>query len=240
MPGRWLKRRWRETNPRKSNPHRYISKKYDVEEGYTILRSAKLVNNEYKLYIELVRPYHAFTESGRQELIHGVSKLVKEDTPLKITIYTCGAYIFLSGCLSKQLFLLDAQPIRPELGRNGNGILKVYPTCDSASQYQLCAWIWKRIQISGVQVKAMQSLDVQRKYKVRSDNFLSFPAKIEFLQLTLSQVITGFELTSEFCIFQRPEWTSLEKITSRFRWSSVSNSPEKTRTGTFVTNYARF
>ena len=110
-----------------------------MEEGYTILRSAKLVNNEYKLYIELVRPYHAFTESGRQELIHGVSKLVKEDTPLKITIYTCGAYIFLSGCLSRQLFLLDAQPIRPELGRNGNGILKVYPTSDSASQYQLCA-----------------------------------------------------------------------------------------------------
>ena len=109
-----------------------------MEEGYTILRSAKLVNNEYKLYIELVRPYHAFTESGRQELIHGVSKLVKEDTPLKITIYTCGAYIFLSGCLSKQLFLLDAQPIRPELGRNGNGILKVYPTCDCFPVSTMC------------------------------------------------------------------------------------------------------
>ena len=74
-----------------------------MEEGYTILRSAKLVNNEYKLYKELVRPYHAFTESGRQELIHGASKLVKEDTPLKITTIPAvrtffSVVAFLSSC----------------------------------------------------------------------------------------------------------------------------------------------
>ena len=51
---------------RQFNPHRNISKKYDVEEGYTILRAVKLANTEYELYEELVRPYHAFTESGRQ------------------------------------------------------------------------------------------------------------------------------------------------------------------------------
>ena len=48
-----------------------------MEEGYTILRSAKLANSEYKLYEELARPYHAFTENGRQEFIHGVSKPFK-------------------------------------------------------------------------------------------------------------------------------------------------------------------
>ncbi|PFX19291.1 hypothetical protein AWC38_SpisGene16304 [Stylophora pistillata] len=139
--------------------HRDISKKGNVEEGYTILRSAKLVNNEYQLYEELVEPYHAFTENGQQELIHGVSKLVKEDAPLKIAIYTCGAYIFFFiGCRSRQLFPVYTHPIGPELGRKGNGIFKVYPTSDSPSQYQLYAWIWKRLQISGVQAKAMQSL----------------------------------------------------------------------------------
>ena len=68
---------------RQFKPHRDISKKYDVEEGYTILRSAKLVNTEYELYEELVRPYNAFTESCRQILLRGVSKLIKEDAPLK-------------------------------------------------------------------------------------------------------------------------------------------------------------
>ena len=66
-----------QTFPWQFNPHRDISKKDDVEEGYTILRSAKLANSEYKLYEELARPYHAFTENGRQEFIHGVGKLFK-------------------------------------------------------------------------------------------------------------------------------------------------------------------
>ena len=93
-----------------------------MEEGYTILRSAKLVNTEYELYEELVRPYHAFTQSCRQILMRGVSNLIKEDAPLKSR--SISRFLHFSHWLpfsAVELFLVDTNPIGPELGGNGNG-----------------------------------------------------------------------------------------------------------------------
>lgn len=146
------------TYPQQFNAYRDIAKTYDVAEGYAILRRAKLVYAEYQLYEELVSPYHAFTKKGRQALTDGVSKLSQDKAPLKIAIYTCGGYIFLIGCHCEQLFLVDTHPIGADLGGNGNGILKVYPANESELIHQLCVWIWKRLQISGVQAESMQSL----------------------------------------------------------------------------------
>lgn len=174
--------------PRQFNPYRDTSKKYDVEEGYKILKRAKLVNAEYQLYEELVSPHHVFTKNGRQALIHAVTKLSKENAPLKIAIYTCGVYIFLIGCRSKRLFLVDTHPIGADLGGNGNGILKVYPADDYDSPYQMCAWIRKRLQISGVQSKCMQSLLI-----------LGEMSRYNFLYSRTSFIVTiGMELAFDF------------------------------------------
>lgn len=73
-------------------------------------------------------------------------------------IYTCVVYIFLVGCYCEHLFLVDTHPIGADLGGNGNGTLKVHLANESGSLYQLCVWIWKRLQISGVKAESMQSL----------------------------------------------------------------------------------
>ena len=129
---------------------------YDVVEGYTILKQAELVTTEYNLHEQLLALHPAFTKNGRNALLQALTKLARENAPVSVAIYTCGGYIFLVGCLSDNVFLVDS--IGAELGGNGNGILKVYPSNDSAALYQLCTWIWKRLQRSGVQAKAMQSL----------------------------------------------------------------------------------
>ena len=96
---------------------------YDVLEGYTILKQAELVTTEYNLHEQLLAPHPAFTKNGRNALLQALTKLARENAPLSVAIYTCGGYIFLVGCLSDNVFLVDS--IGAELGGNGNGILKV-------------------------------------------------------------------------------------------------------------------
>ena len=97
--------------------------------------------------------------SLRKEARNLLREWVREEkAPLKIAISTCGGFIFLIGCHCEQLFLVDTYPIGPDLGENGNGKLKVYPANESESIHQLCVWIWKRLQISGVRAESMQSL----------------------------------------------------------------------------------
>ena len=144
------------TYPIQFNPFRNISRMYDVEEGYEIIRQAKLVKTKYALHQELVIPHCDFTKNGCSALMQAVTKLEKEDAPVSVAIYTCGGYIFLIGCRRNHVFLVDTHSIGAE--GNGNGILKVYPSNDPATPFQLCTWIWKTLQNSGVQAKALQSL----------------------------------------------------------------------------------
>ena len=65
-------------------------------------------------------------------------------------------YLF-SAAKSNQLFLVDTHPISAQLGGMGNGLIKVYPAQDSESSKPLCAWIWGRLQHSGVPETAQQS-----------------------------------------------------------------------------------
>ena len=148
------------TYPRVFNPFRNIAEMYDVAEGYGILRQTELVTAEYEFHEQLVAPHPAFSKSGRSALLQALAKLpaTAEKNGASAAIYTCGGYIFTVGHLHDHFFLVDSHSIGADLGGNGNGILKVYPSTDSAALFQLCAWIWKRLQHSGVQAEEMQSL----------------------------------------------------------------------------------
>lgn len=76
------------TYPIQFNPFRNISRMYDVEEGYEIIRQAKLVKTKYALHQELVIPHCDFTKNGRSALMQAVTKLEKEDAPVSVAIYT--------------------------------------------------------------------------------------------------------------------------------------------------------
>lgn len=133
---------------------------YDVGEAYEILKRAKIVKRNYDIHEELISPHHVFTKNGRDALMQAVTNLVNVDAQVRVGIYTCGSYIFLIGCRTDRVFLVDTHSIGADLGGNGNGIVKVYPTNDHTATYQLCAWIWKRLRHSGVKAKAMQSFVV--------------------------------------------------------------------------------
>ena len=49
-----------------------------------------------------------------------------ESNEVKVAIYTCGIYIFVIGCRSGRLFVVDTYTITPEFGGYGDGLLKVF------------------------------------------------------------------------------------------------------------------
>ena len=149
------------TYPQKFNQFRNVAEMYDVAEGYEILREAELVTTELEFHKQLVAPHPAFAKSGRSALLQALTKLpaAAEKNGASTAIYTCGGYIFTVGHLHDHFFLVDTHPIGADLGGNGNGILKAYPSSDSAALFQMCGWIWNRLQHSGVrQAQQMKSL----------------------------------------------------------------------------------
>lgn len=49
-----------------------------------------------------------------------------ESNEVIVAIYTCGIYIFVIGCRSGRLFVVDTYTITPEFGGHGDGLLKVF------------------------------------------------------------------------------------------------------------------
>ena len=145
------------TMPRQFNPLRSTGVMYDVSEAYAILRNADIVPTEYELREEIVTPHSVFSKTGREALLKAVHAISTDQGGTKIAIYSCGIYIFVVGCQSKQLFIVDTHPISEQLGGDGNGIVKVYTPQNADSPNQLCAWIWKRLEHSGVPDSSLQS-----------------------------------------------------------------------------------
>ena len=49
-----------------------------------------------------------------------------ESNEVIVAIYTCGIYIFVIGCRSGRLFVVETYTITPEFGGHGDGLLKVF------------------------------------------------------------------------------------------------------------------
>lgn len=145
------------TMPNRFNLFRNIERMYDVSEAYVILRNANILSREFEFTEELISPDHVFSKKGRDALLRAVSTLCAASKPSNVAIYSCGGYVFVVGCKSNQLFLVDTHPIPAQLGGMGNGLIKVYPIQDSESSNELCAWIWRRLHLSGVPGTAQQS-----------------------------------------------------------------------------------
>ena len=144
------------TMPNRFNCYRDINRMYDVHEAYTILRKANIVKGSYDLFEEIIASSRVFTKKGRGSLCEALGKLA-ESSAAKVAIYTCGIYIFVIGCRSGRLFTVDTHAITPDLGGNGEGLLKVFSGKDLPSQKDVSAWVWKRLAQSGVKSNAMQS-----------------------------------------------------------------------------------
>ena len=115
------------TMPGRFNPFRSTGKMYDVSEAYAILRNAEIVPKKYELREEIITPQAVFSKTGREALLKAVHSISTDHRGTKIALYSCGIYIFVVGCQSKQLFIVDTHPISEQLGGNGHGIIKVYP-----------------------------------------------------------------------------------------------------------------
>ena len=151
------------TMPARFNRYRDIERMYDVHEAYSILRKANIVQGTYDLFEEIITSSPVFTKNGRELLCKAVGKLAESNTA-KVAIYTCGMYIFVIGCRLGRLFIVDTHTIAPELGGNGAGLLKVFLDKDLSSQRNVCAWVWKRLALSGVKGNAMQSFVVLEEF----------------------------------------------------------------------------
>ena len=144
------------TMPDRFNRYRDINRMYDVHEAYSILHKANIIKESYELFEEIIASSKVFTKKGRSSLSKALGKLA-ESSVAKVSIYTCGIYIFVIGCRSGRLFIVDTHSITPELAGNGAGLLKVFSGKDRLSQRHACAWVWKRLALSGVKSNAMQS-----------------------------------------------------------------------------------
>lgn len=143
--------------PPKFNPFRDAAQMYDVSEAYHILSKEHLLTSEFQFKEEILNAHEVYTKKGRQTLLNALQHLGENADTLSVAIYTCGVYIFLLGYHHGRYFLVDTHPIVPELGGDGNGIMKVYRSSDKNAIIQLSSWIWNRLKISKVDESAMQS-----------------------------------------------------------------------------------
>lgn len=147
--------------------YRDINQMYDVDEAKTILRKANMVKESYELFEAIIGSFSVFTKKGRGSLCKAVGK-VTESSAANLAIYTCEIYIFVIGCRSERLFIVDTHPILAELGGNGDGgLLKVFSGKDLPEQRDVCAWVWKRLAESGVKSNATQSFFNNRRVSIR-------------------------------------------------------------------------
>jgi len=144
------------TMPDCFNRYRDINRMYDVHEAYTILHKANIIKELFELFEEIITSSKVFTKKGRSSLSKALRKLA-ESNGAKVSIYTCGIYIFVIGCRSRRLFIVDTHQISPELGGSGTGLLKVFSGKDRRSQRDVSTWVWKRLAQSGVKSNTMQS-----------------------------------------------------------------------------------
>ena len=95
------------TMPNRFKLFRNIERMYDVLEAYVILRNTNILSREFKFTEELVSPHPVFSKKGCDALLRAVSKLCPASKPSNAAIYSCGGYVFVFGCKSNQLFLVD-------------------------------------------------------------------------------------------------------------------------------------
>lgn len=147
------------TSPGSFNRLRDVSKFYDPLGAYQLLRKGGLISN-YTLTEEMVEQQRVYSQQGRRALMDAVTSLQRGDGRPRIALYTCGGYIVLVGCRAGEFFVIDTHPISPELGGDGNGVIKVLPCGDRNSVKGLCTWLWKRLQASGVDKAKKQSFAI--------------------------------------------------------------------------------
>ena len=118
------------------------------------MRESTVVEEEYDFSEKIL----SNSACAREELTAAVYQLTTE-TQMRLAFYSCGGYIFTIGWAFGNLFLMDTHAISTELGGNGKGLVKVFlQEHRQLAAESLCAWVWKRLSLSGVKRCAQQSL----------------------------------------------------------------------------------
>lgn len=137
------------TAPKYFNHLRVVSWYYDIPEAHQLLNEEELVAH-YSMSEEMITHLRVFSEWGRIALLSAAKNLCDPDDKPRIGLFTCGGYISMVGCSPRELFIVDTHPVCSELGGNGNALIKLFQCSDKDAAISLCAWIWKRLKISGV------------------------------------------------------------------------------------------
>lgn len=136
--------------PLRFNPIREQSQHYDVSEAYKLLRESKVVEEEYEFSEEILSNHGVYSACVREELTAAEYQLTTE-TQMRPAFYSCWGHIFTIGWAFGNLFITDTHAISTELGGNGKGLVKVFlQEHRQLAAESLCAWVWKRLRLSGV------------------------------------------------------------------------------------------
>ena len=85
---------------------------------------------------------------------------------MRLAFYSCRGYIFTIGWVFGNLFIMDTHAISTELGGNGKELVKVFlQEHRQLAAESLCAWVWKRLSLSGGKSCAQQTLAEMTKSK---------------------------------------------------------------------------
>lgn len=147
--------------PRAIHEHRDISKHYDIEEAYKIVREICCLPSGYEFFEKLPYSYGVFTEEGKKSLLKAAIDIMGDGTE-SIAFYTCKPFILLFGSLVGKLFILDTHPVPPSAGGKSTGMIKYFPGTAEESSHSACTWLWKRLECSGVVSVSPQSLLVMK------------------------------------------------------------------------------
>ena len=142
--------------PRKIGKLRDSSQTYGACEAKHILETNGLLGQQYDFSEECVSGSGVFSGARRDEIFKALGN-ISADVKNQVGVYTCTPYAFTEGLYNDSFFLVDSHLVDEELGGNGNGILVATPDRSSRSCHLIIQCILKRIWLSGVDHKMLQS-----------------------------------------------------------------------------------
>lgn len=122
---------------------------YDISEAHQILWSLGILDEEFHFHELVISSSRVLSLQGQDDLMTVLCGIY-DAKETRVGHYTCGGYIFTTGCRNDHYFIMDTHCLRKELSGNRIGLLKVFFSTEGELESEhcwLCNWILTRLQL---------------------------------------------------------------------------------------------
>lgn len=121
----------------------------DISEAHQILWSLGILDEEFQFHELVISSSRVPSLQGQDDLMTVLCGIY-DAKETRGGHYTCGGYIFTTGCRNDHYWIMDTHCLRKELGGNRNGLLNVFFSSEGELESERCwlrNWVLKWLQL---------------------------------------------------------------------------------------------